>query len=407
MATEWKCYKQTFKDTWIRSLKSTINLLITDTVTPGLHLRFYANTKNIVFYLGYMVKGTRQHRNIKIGNWGDLKTETVREQAAAFRKQVTNGFDPMEERQKEIKKTLAEQRQRVKTSVLLEEYFEKVSKTRKRASTQKSDRGQIDRYLNPMLGNMWITDLELPIIIDFYDKMVAKTSFSTATRALQLVSAFWNWCELKGYKVMNSNPCSKVDKRRNEKKKHKRLTIEEYKRLLDAMDAGLTESPYNPRMFRALKVLMFTGCRVTEITGLKKSEINFETRFIEFENPNKNDEDGHPLPIQAIEELKIAIAESPKDSIRVFPATRGTDESLLDIRKAFAWAVERAGLPRMERHDFRRSFITVGTDTLNIPIQTVSSAIGHANVSTTEIYSRISDKTRLKTADEIATAIAG
>lgn len=252
MATEWKCYKQTFKDTWIRSLKSTVNLLVTDTVTPGLHLRFYANTKNIVFYLGYMVKGTRQHRNIKIGNWGDLKTETVREQAAEFRKQVTNGFDPMEERQKEIKKTLAEQRQRVKTSVLMEEYFEKVSKTRKRASTQKSDRGQIDRYLNPMLGNLWITDLELPIIIDFYDKMVAKTSFSTATRALQLVSAFWNWCELKGYKSMNSNPCSKVDKRRNEKKKHKRLTIEEYKRLLDAMDAGLTESPYNPRMFRAL-----------------------------------------------------------------------------------------------------------------------------------------------------------
>ena len=96
------------------------------------------------------------------------------------------------------------------------------------------------------------------------------------------------------------------------------------------MDAGLTESPYHPRMFRALKVLMFTGCRVTEITGLKKSEIDFENRFIEFEESNKNDEERHPLPMQAIEELKMAIAESPKDSVRVFPATRGNDESLLD-----------------------------------------------------------------------------
>ena len=407
MTAKWKCYKQKFTDTWIRSLKSPVNLLVTDTLTPGLHLRFYAATKNTAFYLGYMVKGTRQRRNILIGKWGDINTTGVRDIAVGFRRQVASGFDPMEERQKEIKEMAKEKLQRVKVKDLLELYFEKVSTIRKRALTQKSDRGQIDRYLNPALGKYWITDLELSKIMDFYEQVSEKTSFSTANRALQLVSAFWNWCELKGYLPINSNPCSKVPRGKNEKKKYKRLTLEEYKRLLDALDAGFTQSQYHPRMFRALKVLMFTGCRVTEITGLKKSEIDFENRFIEFERANKNDEERHPLPLQAIEELRIAIAESPDDSNRVFPATRGGDDALLDIRKAFAWAVERAGLPKMTRHDFRRSFITVGTDTLNIPIQTVSSAIGHANVSTTEIYSRISDKTRLNTADQIATAIAG
>jgi hypothetical protein len=52
MARKWKCYKQVFREAWIRSLKSNVNLLISDTMIPGLHLRFYPNSKSITFYLG-------------------------------------------------------------------------------------------------------------------------------------------------------------------------------------------------------------------------------------------------------------------------------------------------------------------------------------------------------------------
>jgi integrase len=370
-------------------------------------MRFYAGTQKKVFYIGYRVKHTKINRNMLIGRFGECSLTKLRERAIRVKLAVTDGHDPMLEQEEKRKKLEAEKSARVLVKDIVMEYYEKYSMTRKRASTQKSDMGQINRYVNPILGDYWVTELDLPKIIDFYEKVTAKTSYSTANRALQFVSSFWNWCELHGKLPLNTNPCSRVDKGTNEKQKHKRLSLDDYKKLIAALDAGFTESPYSPRMFRALKVLMFTGCRVTEITGLKKSEINFEERFIEFEKANKNDEGRHPLPLPAIEELKLAIAESRADSERVFPATRGNDNSLLDVRKALAWALNRAGLPQMQQHDFRRSFITIGTDALNIPIQAVSKAIGHSSVAVTEIYSEISEKKRLSTADAIALAIAG
>jgi hypothetical protein len=52
MSVQWKCYSKTLQNTWIRSLKSDTNLLVSDTIVPGLHMRFYAGTQKKVFYIG-------------------------------------------------------------------------------------------------------------------------------------------------------------------------------------------------------------------------------------------------------------------------------------------------------------------------------------------------------------------
>lgn len=46
-------------------------------------------------------------------------------------------------------------------------------------------------------------------------------------------------------------------------------------------------------------------------------------------------------------------------------------------------------------------------DGMGLPIQVVSSTVEHKSVGTIEIYTQIQDKTRLETADRIATTIAG
>ena len=303
----------------------------------------------------------------------------------------------------ERKKAEEERAKRVKIADLLDQYFEKYSKVYKKESTQRSDEGMIKR-IKPHLGNLFITELDLPTLINFYQTMAEKSSFSTANHYLALLSNFWNWCETYKYLPLNSNPCNKVQKGKNKKITVKPLTLDEYKRLIQAIDAGFTDAPYNKRMFRALKVLMLTGCRTTEITRLKKSGVDLENGFI-YLTDSKNNEEKHPLGQPAIEELRKALAEAPENSELVFPATRGNPGALLDLRKAHEWALERAGLPKMRKHDFRHSFISIGTDTLGMPIQAVSKAIGHADIATTAIYSHISDKTRLETANRIALAI--
>lgn len=402
---EWKCYKRIFSDTWIRSLKADTNLLISDTRIPGLHLRFYQPTRHITFYLGYMVRHTKIRRNLFLGKYGEIKLEDVRKNAIMYKQQISAGKDPVVENAEARKKAEEERAKRIKIGDLLDIYFEKHCLVYKKPNSQRSD-SFIIKYIKPILGDLYITELDLPTLIDFYQKTAERTSFSTANHYIALMSNFWNWCETYKYLPLNSNPCNKIQKGKNEKAEIKPLTLDEYKKLLKAIDDGFTESQYNPRMFRALKVLMLTGCRTTEITKLKKANVDLENGFI-YLTESKNNEKKHPLGQPAIDELRIALQEAPADSEYVFPATRGGPDTVLDLRKAHMWALQRAGLPKIRKHDFRHSFISIGTDILGMPIQAVSKTIGHADIATTAIYSHISDKTRLETANKIALAIAG
>lgn len=402
---QWNYYKKVFADTWIRSLKADTILQISDTQIPGLYLRYYPSTKNITFYLGYMVRKTKTHRNLCLGKYGIFTLKEIRKRALDYRQQISEGQDPVMDLIAEQKRKEEERVKRIKITDLLDMYFEKHCKVYKKTSSQRSD-VFIIKNIKAELGELFIADLDLPKLIDFYQKTADRTSFSTANHYIALISNFWNWCETYKYLPLNSNPCNKIPKGKNKKLVVKPLTLDEYKRLLDAIDDGFMHSQYNPRMFRALKVLMLTGCRTTEITRLKKDCVDLDNGFI-YLNESKNNEEKHPLGQPAIDELRIALQEAPADSDYVFPATRGGPNALLDLRKAHEWALERAGLPKMRKHDFRHSFISIGTDTLGMPIQAVSKAIGHADIATTAIYSHISDKTRRETADKIALAIAG
>ena len=403
--THWKCYKRMLDESWIKSLKSDVNLCVTDTCIPGLQMRFYHDSGHISFYLAYTAKNTRIQRNLFLGKHCDFKLEEIRRRAMNFRQQVSDGKDPFMDIIIEREKQAEEYRKRIKISKLLDLYFQKHCMVYKKPNTQRSD-SFIIKYIKSILGNLYITELDLPKLIDFYQRKVAQTSFSTANHYIALISNFWNWCETYNYLPLNSNPCRKIPKGKNKKTPVKPLTLDEYKRLLQAIEDGFIYSPYHPRMFRALKVLMLTGCRTTEITKLKKVNVDLENGFI-YLTESKNNEEKHPLGQPAINELRIALQEAPNDSEYVFPATRSGPNTLLDLRKAHRWALERAGLPNMRKHDYRHSFVSIGTDTLGMPIQTVSKTIGHADIATTAIYSHISDKTRLETANRIALAITG
>lgn len=352
-----------------------------------------------------MVKKTKTHRNLFLGKYGELKLDEIRKRAMLYRQQVSDGKDPVMEIAKQRKIEEEERAKHIKISDLLDIYFEKHCMVYKKPTSQRSDAGII-RQIKPVLGNLYIAELDLPKLIDFYQQTAERTSFSTANHHIALISNFWNWCETYKYLPLNSNPCNKIPKGKNKKTPVKPLTLDEYKKLLTAIDDGFMHSQYNPRMFRALKILMLTGCRTTEITRLKKANVDLENGFI-YLTESKNNEEKHPLGQPAIDELRIALQEAPADSEYVFPATRGGPNALLDLRKAHEWALERAGLPKMRKHDYRHSFISIGTDTLGMSIQAVSKTIGHADIATTAIYSHISDKTRLETANKIALAIAG
>lgn len=86
MADTWKCSKREFKDYWINTLSSDVNLQIADGLIPGLYLRYSRRTSQISFFLGCTPKTIGKRVNLFMGKLTDYDSvATIREKAKAWR----------------------------------------------------------------------------------------------------------------------------------------------------------------------------------------------------------------------------------------------------------------------------------------------------------------------------------
>ena len=402
-----KYFRQSLTDYYVRSLKSKSDMQITDTQIHGLHLRYSASTGRKIFYLSYTLKYTRRQRNIRLGSYTDFSIKDIRYRALKYRQMVSDGRDPMQELQDETKRKEIELRNRKTVSELLDEFWDKYIVINKKRSSQRSDKGIIENSIKPTLGKTFICELDLPKLIDFYNDIRKRTSASTANHHIALVSTFWNWCERYKYLPVNSNPCKLIEKGKNKKIEYAVLDEQGYRAFFNAVEQGINgQSKFNTRAFRAIKVIALTACRHSEITKLKKSELDLNNHRLNLED-SKTKAKKVPLSQLAIQELQKALEESPADSKYVFPALRQStkvEESELDLRKPFAWVLQTAKLPYMRIHDLRHSFASFATD-MGEDIHAIKEVLGHKYTTTTEIYTHMRDTRKIETANKVVNRI--
>lgn len=402
-----KYFRQSLTDYYVRSLKSKSDMQITDTQIHGLHLRYSASTGRKIFYLSYTLKYTRRQRNIRLGSYTDFSIKDIRYRALKYRQMVSDGRDPMQELQDETKRKEIELRNRKTVSELLDEFWDKYIVINKKRSSQRSDKGIIENSIKPTLGKTFICELDLPKLIDFYNDIRKRTSASTANHHIALVSTFWNWCERYKYLPVNSNPCKLIEKGKNKKIEYAVLDEQGYRAFFNAVEQGINgQSKFNTRAFRAIKVIALTACRHSEITKLKKSELDLDNHRLNLED-SKTKAKKVPLSQLAIQELQKALEESPADSKYIFPALRQStkvEESELDLRKPFAWVLQTAKLPYMRIHDLRHSFASFATD-MGEDIHAIKEVLGHKYTTTTEIYTHMRDTRKIETANKVVNRI--
>ena len=402
-----KYFKKTLTDCYVRTLTSKTDMQITDTQIHGLHLRYSGRTGKKVFYLSYILKYTGRQRNIRLGAFNEFSIKDIRYRALKYRQMVSDGLDPMYEQQEELKRQAMELRNRKTVAELLDEYWNKYIIVHKKPSSQKSDKGIIDKSVKPALGNIYISELDLPKLIDFYNDIRKRTSASTANHHIALVSTFWNWCERYKYLPVNSNPCKLIEKGKNKKIEYAVLDEQGYRAFFNAVEQGINgQSKFNTRAFRAIKVIALTACRHSEITKLKKSELDLDNHRLNLED-SKTKAKKVPLSQLAIQELQKALEESPADSKYVFPALRQStkvEESELDLRKPFAWVLQTVKLPYMRIHDLRHSFASFATD-MGEDIHAIKEVLGHKYTTTTEIYTHMRDTRKIETANKVVNRI--
>jgi integrase/recombinase XerD len=215
---------------------------------------------------------------------------------------------------------------------------------------------------------------------------------SSVARKVAAIKSFFHFLLARGF--ISSDPTSKLDSPKVKKRLPKTLDSDEVERLLEAPTAKQT--PKNLRDRALLHVLYATGMRVTEVVSLKVENVNLAESDITF--PAK-DNTQRVLPIdQTTDEILTDYLENGRPHLvknkseqALFLNHRGkqlTRQGLWLIIKAYAVEANLGDkvTPHTLRHSFAAHRLNSGTE-----LREIQQLLGHANISTTQIYSQLHD----------------
>ncbi len=150
-----------------------------------------------------------------------------------------------------------------------------------------------------------------------------------------------------------------------------------------------------------LETLYATGCRASEVVGLKVEDVYLDAAFLRCTGKG-NKQRVVPLGRPAVAALRTYLGEGrpaftapPPHPADVFVSKSGRPLGRLMLWKIVKKYCKRAGLPtKVSPHTLRHSFATHvlagGAD-----LRTVQELLGHASIATTQLYTHI-DRDRLK-----------
>lgn len=240
--------------------------------------------------------------------------------------------------------------------------------------------------LNPKISFLKISKLQ---IIDFLKYLYSDNSDISVSRTLSALRGFYKF--LIREQVINDNPWSQVKNPRTSKKILEILDIEEVMGFLDSIPESTPSDLRDRAMF---EILYGCGLRVSELTGLRISSIDFDQKLLRF--IGKGDKERIvPLGDVALLFLNKYIdsargkIEKEKKTDYLFLNMRGgrlSRQGLWKILKKYALraGIEKNLYPHIFRHSFATHLLQRGAD-----LRTVQKLLGHSSISTTEIYTNL------------------
>jgi len=226
-------------------------------------------------------------------------------------------------------------------------------------------------------------------IYSIYDLGLSST---TQARIISSLKAFFNFLLLE--EAIQSSPMAHISTPKIGRKLPEVLSIEEIELLLKSIDLSRAQGQRNRAI---IEVLYGSGVRVSELVNLSLEDIIWEEHILRI--TGKGDKQRLvPFGSHARKQLTIYLTEvrihqtiSPENQDIVFLNRRGkklTREMIFTITKnlAIKAGIKKKVSPHSFRHSFATHLIEGGAD-----LRVVQDLLGHSSITTTEIYTHISD----------------
>lgn len=238
-------------------------------------------------------------------------------------------------------------------------------------------------YLKPAFG-----DLELAAIARS-DVETAHAGWKdkprAANHALAVLSTLMNWAEEHGYRARDTNPCRRIT-HYPQNNRERFLQPDELARLGAILKQVEKAGAIDVYALAAIRLLIFTGARRSEILTLRWSYVDLNRRALLLPD-SKTGQKTIPLNAAAIAVLRKIpkMEKNPHVIVGKKPGSR-----LINLQKPWRTVRSQAKLDDVRIHDLRHTFASIGVAAGgSLPI--IGRALGHSQVSTTQRYAHLTD----------------
>lgn len=345
-------------------------------------------------------------RRYTLGQHGKLTPDTARDLAVQYSGNIASGKDPAEDRKLK--------RREMTVSELCDLYI-KEGCNDKKPSTIYADKGRIERHIKKLLGNKKISALTRTDVARMRDDIVAgktKADIKTGTRgraivkggkgvarqSVSLLSAIYTFAI--GRDLVTDNPCRGV-KKPPANSNMRFLSEQEFAELGDLL-AEAQNSGEHISVINALRLLIFTGCRKSEITTLKWDYIDWNNACLK-------------LPDSKTGQKVVRLAPAALEILQNQPRLEGNDYVFHGCKEGHyfvgigkAWGrirKRRENLSDVRIHDLRHSYASAGLAS-GLSLALIGKLLAHKSPATTARYAHLSDDPAKSAADLIASRIS-
>lgn len=357
-----------------------------------------ARTVRKIFYLKVRVRG--RQRWITIGEFGAPWTvETARLEAQRLLGEIRNGVDV-----EALRRGGSSQDPTIKE--LSQRFLDEHARHHKKASSVYTDRLNINNHILPLVGHLAVKDMTRSDI-EMLKKAVcdgltrskpsrgakkvrfgpnAKGGPGAANRCVAILSKMFNLAEFWGWRPENSNPCRLVSKY-PENPRQRFLSEDEFQRLGEVLSTAENDGLESPYAIAAIRLLLLTGARLSEILTLRWKWVDLERGFL-------------MLPDSKTGQKAIFLNNAAKDILKDLPRMSGNPfviagskpgERLINLQRPWKRIRERASLSDVRIHDLRHSFASVAASNgASLPL--IGQLLGHTQPRTTQRYAHLTAK---------------
>lgn len=243
-----------------------------------------------------------------------------------------------------------------------------------------------------------LNKISLDDIHSFVSYLAVNNRSKSATRARKIstIRIFFKYLTIKA-KIIDVNPAQNLETPKQDKRMPKYLTLEDSQKLLKV--TSNEDNRNKERDYAIITLFLNCGLRLSELVGINIKDISFDDlKMTVIGKGNKertiylNKACIHAINEYLISRPKEGIDYKSKDAL--FLSERKERISRRTVQHIVEKELKQAGLDtaKYSTHKLRHTAATLMYQYGEVDIRALQELLGHASISTTEIYTHVSNE---------------